>query len=352
VRAEILRRTLLGPLIVAASALLPALTQASAPQYHIARRLDLPGAGGWDLLTFEPGTERLFIAHGSEVLVVDTRRLALAGTIPQTPGVHGIALAPEFGRGYVSAGRASTIVVFDLKSLARLREIKSTGENPDEIIYDSFSHRVLAFNGRGRSVTAVDPKNDTVVGTLALDAKPEFAVSDGKGRVYVNLEDKSLLAVFDPKLLRILSVWPLSGCEEPSGLALDRAAGRLFAGCGNKVMVSVDAATGRVLGSAPIGSGVDGAGYDPAMKLAFASCGEGVLSVVRSAAGGAPEVVQSVITERGARTMALDERRHRVFLVTADLGPPPPATSEHPDPRPAIVPGTFRLLVLEAGGNP
>lgn len=330
----------------------PAKPAAASPQYRLTHRMDLPGDEGWDDLTFEPGGERLFISHGSEVLVVDTRSLKVVGTIPDTPGVHGIALAPELGRGYISAGRAGTIVVFDLKSLARLKDIKVTGENPDAIVYDAFSQRVFSFNGRGRNATAVDAKTDAVVGTIALDAKPEFAVSDGKGRIYVNLEDKNSLAAIDPQHLSVISVWPLTGCEEPSGLAFDAAGKRLFAGCDNKVMAVLDATSGRTLGTAPIGEGVDGARYDPAKHFAFASCGEGVLTVVRVGAGGAPEVVQSLTTERGARTMALDERGHRVFLVTANFGPPPPATPEHPHPRPAILPGTFRLLVVEPGPNP
>lgn len=341
---------LLGGALVAGVCMpMPALASpvTASPQYHIAQRVNLPGDEGWDDLTFDPTGERLFIAHGSQVLVVDTRRLTLAGTIADTPGVHGIALAPEVGHGYISAGRANAIVVFDLKSLGRIKEIKSTGENPDAIIYDPFSARVLAFNGRGRNMTAIDTKTDTVVGTLALDAKPEFAVTDGKGRVYVNLEDKSSLAAIDPQHLRVISVWPLTGCEEPSGLALDAAGKRLYAGCDNKVMVAVDATSGRVLGSAPIGDGVDGARYDSGEHLAFASCGEGVLTIVKAGAGGAPEVVQSLTTERGARTMALDERSHRAFLVTANFGPAPPATADHPHPRPAILPGTFRLLVAE-----
>jgi len=342
-----------GAALAPASALTASAAAASL-QYHITQRVALPGDEGWDDLTFEQGGERLFISHGSEVLVVNTRALKVVGTIADTPGVHGIALAPELGRGYISAGRANKIVVFDLKSLARTTEIKSTGENPDAIIYDPSSARVFAFNGRGRNMTAIDAKTDTVVGTLALDAKPEFAVSDGKGRIYVNLEDKNSLAAIDPKLLRVVSVWPLSGCEEPSGLALDAAGKRLFAGCDNKVMVALDATSGRILGSAPIGDGVDGARYDPALHLAFASCGEGVLTVVKAetGTGGAPEVVQSLVTERGARTMTLDERGHRVFLVTASFGPPPAATADHPHPRPAILPGTFRLLVAEPGRSP
>jgi DNA-binding beta-propeller fold protein YncE len=358
-RRELLRAPSRAPLLAAALAIaaVPASVaggaQAAAPaaQYHIVQQLPLPGDEGWDYLTFEQGGERLFIAHGSQVLVVDTRRPALAGTVADTPGAHGIALAPELGRGYVSAGRAGTVVVFDLKTLARLKEIKTTGDNPDAIVYDSFSHRVLTFNGRGRNATAIDARTDAVVGTLALDAKPEFAVSDGSGRIFVNLEDRNSIAVIDPQRLRVLSVWPLSGCEEPSGLAIDIAGKRLFSGCDNKVMLVVDAASGHVLGSVPIGEGVDATRFDPTTQLAFASCGEGVLTVARVGAGGVPEMAQSLTTQRGARTMALDEKSHRVFLVTASFGPPPPATPERPHPRPASLPGSFRLLILELAGT-
>jgi hypothetical protein len=267
--------------------------------------------------------------------------------------VHGIALAPDLGRGYISAGRSGTIIVFDLKTLKRLKEIKATGDNPDAIIYDAASHRVFSFNGRGRNATAIDARTDEVVGTIPLDAKPEFAVSDGKGHVYVNLEDKSSIAAIDPQQLTVTAVWPITGCEEPSGLALDAAGQRLFAGCDNKVMAVMDATSGKVLGTAPIGEGVDGAKYDPGARLAFASSGggEGVLTAVElKKSSGAPEVAQSLATQRGARTMALDEHTHRIYTVTANFGPPPAATPERPHPRPSILPGTFRVLVIEPTG--
>jgi len=323
----------------------------AAPQYRIAQEISLPGDDGWDYLTFDDGGHRLFIAHGTQVQVVDTDRLTLAGSIADTPGVHGTALATDVGHGYISAGRSGTIVVFDLKTLARLKEIKATGENPDAIIYDSATHRVFSFNGRGRNATVVDVKTDEVIATIPLDAKPEFAVSDGKGRVYVNLEDKSSIAQIDAQHLKVSAVWPIAGCEEPSGLAIDITGQRLFAGCGNKVMAVVDARSGRTIGTAPIGGGVDGAKYDSGTHLGFASCGEGVLTIIGQGAGGKPEVAQTLATQPGARTMALDEHAHHIFLVTASFGPPPAATPENPHPRPAIQPGTFRLLVL-APANP
>ncbi|MBV8973594.1 MAG: hypothetical protein JOY74_00610 [Sinobacteraceae bacterium] len=334
-----------------ATAALGGLTRQAeaAPQYRIAQEVSLPGDGGWDYLTFDDAGHRLFIAHGNEVQVVDADKLTLAGTIADTPGVHGIALAGDVGHGYISAGRSGTIVVFDLSSLERLKEIKATGANPDAILYDSATHRVFSFNGRGRNATVIDARTDEVIGTIALDAKPEFAVRDGEGRVYVNLEDKSSIAQIDAQHLRVSAVWPVSGCQEPSGLAIDVSGQRLFAGCDNKVLAVVDARSGRTLGTAPIGAGVDAATYDSGAHLAFASCGEGVLSVVATDAGGKPALVQTLPTQRGARTMALDEHAHRIFLVTATLGPAPAATAETPHPRPTIQPGTFRLLVAQPG---
>jgi DNA-binding beta-propeller fold protein YncE len=329
----------------------PAAAVTDGAHYRLAQQVPLPGDEGWDYLAFAPESHRLFISHGTRVLVVDAARLRVVGEVGDTPGVHGIALAPDLGRGFISAGSAGTIVVFDLKTLARLQEIRASGENPDAILYHRGARRVFTFNGRGRNVTAVEAATGEVAGTIALDARPEFAASDGAGPVYVNLVDKNSIAVIDPRDLKVMSVWPLTGCEGPSGLALDAAARRLFAVCGNKVMTVVDAVSGRVLGSAPIGAGVDAAAFDPAARLAFASCGEGVLTAVRVNPDGAPEVAQSVPTQRGARTMALDPRTHRIFLVTADFGPPPAPTAEQPHPRPPLLPGSFRLLVVAPGNT-
>ena len=321
--------------------------RAADPHYRLAHEVPLSGDEGWDYLAFEQGGHRLFIAHGTRVLVVDTDTLKPVGEVANTPGVHGIALAPELNKGYASAGRANMIVVFDLKTLGRLKEIKTTGDNPDAILYDAPSQRVLSFNGHGRNVTVVDATADTVVGTIAIDAKPEFAVADGKGRVFVNLEDKNSIAVLDPKALKVNAVWPVAGCEEPSGLAIDARHGWLFPACGNKIMAVVDNSSGKGLGTVPIGDGVDAAAFDPGTALAFASCGEGVLTAVRPDRNGRPEAAQSLTTQRGARTMALDLATHRIYTVTANFGPPPAATPEHPHPRGAQVPGSFRLLVLE-----
>jgi DNA-binding beta-propeller fold protein YncE len=328
---------------------LAAAQAAGTPHYRITQQLALPGDEGWDYLLYEQGGHRLFVSHGTRVLVIDTDKLALTGEIADTPGVHGIALAPELGRGYISAGRSNAVVVFDLKTLARLKEIKVTGENPDAILYDPATQRVFTFNGRGRNSTVIDAHTEEIVGTIPLDAKPEFAATDGKGRIYVNLEDRNSLAVIDAHKAAVVAKWPLAGCEEPSGLAMDAARGRLFPVCGNKVLAVVDASSGKLLGRAPIGEGVDAAGFDPGTSLVFASCGEGTLTVVRVGASGRPEVVQSAPTQRGARTMALDLEKHSVYLVTADFGPAPAPTAGQPHPRPKIVPGSVRVLLLESG---
>jgi DNA-binding beta-propeller fold protein YncE len=320
---------------------------APASAYHLAREIKLPGAEGWDYLTVDAARERLFIAHGTHVDVVDTTTFAPTGAIANTPGVHGVAIADPVGHGYVSAGASSTIVVFDLLSLARLAEIKSTGDNPDAILYEPTTQRVFAFNGRGRNVTAVDTAKNEVVGTIALDAKPEFAVVDGAGRIFANLQDRNSLAVIDARTLAVTAKWSLAGCEEPTGLAIDRLHRRLFVACSNKVMTIVDSTTGRSIAQAPIGAGVDGAAFDAQKQLAFASGGDGTLTVIREETPDRFSVVETVRTKPGARTLTLDERSHRVFLATAQRNPVPPATPQEPHPRPTVVPGTFEVLVVE-----
>ncbi|MBV9344046.1 MAG: YncE family protein [Gammaproteobacteria bacterium] len=335
-----------GAVLCALPLALPALPAAAAPAYTVVRTVTLGGEGGWDYLSLAPKSGRLFIAHGTQVEVIDTRTLQPVGSVADTPGVHGIAPVEELGRGYISAGRADAIVEFDLASLKRLKEIKSTGKNPDAIIYDPAARRVWAFNGHSNNATVIDTDKDEVTGTVALSGKPEFAASDGQGRVYVNIEDQGKIAVLDARELRVIAEWPLPGCEEPSGLAINAAGGQLFSACSNRTLVALDTHDGHVLGTAPIGAGVDAAAYDPQARLIFASCGEGVLSVLSQDASGAPRPAQAAVTARGARTMALDALRHRVYLVTADFGPAPAASAEQPHPRPAPVAGSFKLLVL------
>lgn len=297
-------------------------------------------------MTLDAAARRLYVSRGTRVLVLDADSEKTVGEVSGTQGVHGIAIAPESHRGFTSNGRSSTVTIFDTATLARVAEVKTTGENPDAILYDTASRRVFTFNGRGKNATAIDVSSSAVAGTIPLGGKPEFGVADGKGRVFVNIEDTNEIAVIDSRELRVGSRWPLPGCEEPTGLALDRVHRRLFSVCHNKTMVVLDAGTGRVVASLPIGESVDAAAYDPATSLAFASNGEGTLTVVKEDGPDSFRVLETATTQRGARTMALDEKTHRIFLATADFGPPPAATAEQPRPRPPVVPNSFAILVL------
>jgi len=342
-------RTTLRPVVfLVTSLVVPSAARAEqAPRYRVVQRVRVGGDGGWDYLTVDSPARRLYVTHGTRVLVFDADTLAPVGEIPGTAGVHGVALAPDLGRGFTSNGRTSTITIFDLKTLKVIDEVKVTGENPDAILYDPASKQVFAFNGRSANVTVLDAATGKVNGTVALGGKPEFAATDLEGRIFVNIEDKSEVAVLDARSLEVLKRWPLAPCEEPSGLAIDRKGKKLFVGCSNRMMAILDTTTGAVVATVPIGEGVDANAFDPETGLAFSSNGEGTLTVARQDSPGRFSVVESVQTQRGARTMALDEKTHRIFLVTAEFGPPPSPTAEQPHPRPSLVPGTFTLLVAD-----
>ncbi|HEY0386150.1 MAG TPA: hypothetical protein VGC64_09070 [Pyrinomonadaceae bacterium] len=319
---------------------------ASPSGYHLIKQLKLGGDGGWDALTFDAKTHRLYISRSTHVMIVDVDSGVLVGDIPDTPGVHGIALVPDLNKGFTSNGRDSTVTVFDLKTLKVLKQIP-VGKNPDAIIYDAASKRVFTFNGASNDATAIDPQAETVAGTIALDGKPEFAETDENGHLFVNLEDKSVIAELDSRKLTVLARWPLAPGEEPSGIAFDRRHKRLFAACSNKLMVVLNAENGKVITTVPTGSGVDGAGFDGGTEMAFSSNGgDGTLTVIHEDSPEKFSVVENVATQRGARTMTVDPKTHRVFLVTAEFGPPPAPTKERPRPRPSIVPGTFTLLIV------
>jgi YVTN family beta-propeller protein len=331
-------------LIFSQGAALEAQTK-PAPAYHVIKQFKLGGEGGWDYLTIDPKARRLYVSHATHVMVVDADTGAVVGDIPDTSGVHGIAIVEDEGKGYTSNGRTSTVTVFDLKTLKALKQIP-VGKNPDAIIYDAASKRIFTMNGASKDATAIDVKTDTVVGTVALGGRPEFAVTDEKGHVFVNLEDKSAIAEFDSRKLAVEANWPIAPAEEPSGLAFDRKHRRLFSVGSNKLMAVVNADTGKVVATVPIGEGVDAAGFDPDTALAFSSNGEGTLTVIHEDSPDKFTVLENASTQRGARTMALDTKTHQVYLVTAQFGPPPAPTPERPRPRPSIIPGSFILLVV------
>ncbi|HEV7674544.1 MAG TPA: YncE family protein [Candidatus Angelobacter sp.] len=321
--------------------------KAFAPaQYQVKQKYVLGGDGGWDYLTFDEAGKRLFISRGTHVMVVDPYKGAVVGDIPDTAGVHGIAIASDLGKGFTSNGRDNTVTVFDLKTLKQTAKIKIEGENPDAIIYDPFSKRVFTFNGRSKNATVIDAEKGTVVGNIPLDGKPEFGVSDGKGIVFVNIEDKNEVTSIDAKKATVVKSWPLAPCEEPSGLAIDQKSRRLFAGCGNKMMAVVDADSGKVIATPAIGEGVDANAFDADKQLAFSSNGrDGNLTVVHEDSPDKFSVVENAPTQKFARTMALDTTNHDVYLVTAEIEEAPPA-KEGERPRRSMKPGTFTLLVV------
>jgi DNA-binding beta-propeller fold protein YncE len=341
------RKNLMRPWLRASLTLLVAAAAlaASGPGYKVVNTYKVGGDGGWDYLTADASARRLYISRGTHVIVVDLDTGKTVGDIADTPGVHGIALAPELGRGFTSNGREGTVSIFDLKTLATSSKVK-VGDNPDAILYDPATKRVFTFNGRSQDSTAIDATNGTVLGTIKLDGKPEFAASDGKGGVFVNIEDKSELTAIDANKLAVKATWPLAPCTEPSGLSIDRKNRRLFAGCDNKMMAVVNADTGKVLATPAIGDGVDATAFDDETGMAFASCGEGVLTVVREESPDKFSVAENVPTQQGARTLAVDSKTHNVLVVTAKFGPPPAPTADNPHPRRTILSDSFVVLVV------
>jgi DNA-binding beta-propeller fold protein YncE len=325
---------------------LPALAL-SQSGYHVAKRIATGGEGGWDYLSVDTVRHHLFVSRGTHVQVVDLDRDTLVGDIPNTAGVHGIAFAQSLGRGFTSNGRDTSVTIFDLGTLVPIKVVKVTGLNPDAILFDDVSGRVFALNHTGASVTAIDAATGTVVGTAPLSGTAETGQSDGAGTIFVNVENRNAIDAIDTKTLAVNAHIELPGCEEPTGMGIDRAKGRLWVGCGgNKAMAIVDYRTRRLLATIPVGEGVDASDFDPATGLAFASAGDGTLAIVRE---DSPNhfVVESVPTARGARTMALDLRTHRIYLSSAQYGPMPAPTADRPRPRAPIIPGSFTILVVD-----
>ena len=321
----------------------PALLAAQQP-YKILDKWKIGGDGGWDYLLVDSQAHRLYLTRGARVEVLDTQTGKSVGTIAGLHGTHGIALDDAGKFGYISDGGGIGVVIFDRATLATVATIPA-GTNPDGIVFEPATQSVWAFNGRSKDVSVIDAATRKVVATIPLPGKPEFPAVDGKGTVFDNIEDKNEIVRLDAHTDKLTAEWPLSGCDGPSGLAFDVAGGRLFPVCGGKQMAVVDSSNGKVLANPAIADGPDAAGWDGAHKLAFASCGEGILAVVDAAASGYP-TIESLPTQRGARTMAYDAATDRVYLVTAELGPRPDPTPENPRPRPAIVPSSFVVLVV------
>ena len=316
--------------------------------YNIAQRIHLDGDGGWDYLNADDATGLLYVSHGKMVNVVDMSTGKSVATITDVNGVHGIAIAPEFNKGFITNGPDSNVTVFSTKDYSVIEKVKVTGKGPDAIIYEPFTRSIITWNGRTSNATVIDAKTDKVIQTIPLAGKPEAAVSDGKGKVFVNIEDKSEVCMINVKTWKVEQTWSIAPGEEPSGLALDNETHRLFSAT-SKLMVVLDAETGKVITTLPTGDRVDGAGFDPILKRAYSSCGEGLLTVIQEENKDSFKVIANVPTQAGAKTISVSQKTHKIYLSTAEFGPTPEKTAENPRPRPTVKPGTFTILVVEPG---
>jgi YVTN family beta-propeller protein len=321
-------------------------THAAEGQYHFLKEIPVGGEGSWDYLSVDEAGRRLYVSHATKVVVIDLDKETVAGEITDTPGVHGLAPAPDLGRGFVSNGRENKASIVDLKTLQTLSKVE-TGQNPDGMLYEPSRQEAYMFNGRSASATVIDGKTDKVIATIELNGKPEFATADPHaGRVYDNLEDKSEVVAIDIKAHQVVNRWPVAPGEEPSGMAIDVAHHRLFLGCGNKKMVMMDNTTGKVVADVPIGAGVDACAFDPATQLAFASCGDGTVTIAHEVAADKLTVVQTLKTEPRAKTMTIDPKTHKIYLGSAKF-----EAAAAGEKRPHMVANSFKILVYgpEAG---
>jgi len=337
---------MLHRIFMTAGLALPLAVSAATPDgnTHVLERWALPGDGGWDYLAVDDVAHRLYLSRATHVAVVDTTTGKFVGDIDDTPGVHGIAIARDLGRGYITAGKADQVKVFDLATRAVSASIP-VGTKPDAVLYDAPTHRVIAFNGHGDSASVIDALDNKVITTLKLGGGPEFARSDEAGHVYVNLEDKNQLAAIDLATLTVTAHWALPGCDGPTGLALDAVHHRSFSVCANAAMTILDTDSGRALATLPIGHGVDGAVFDPATGNAYSANGEGTLTVVHEVDPEHFKVLETVSTVPGARTITLDTAAHRLYLPSAGLGPVTPGMFDS-HPKPPILPNSFFVLVV------
>jgi DNA-binding beta-propeller fold protein YncE len=339
-----MKKTILVCILALAANCFVAGAYAADSGYHLLKRIEVGGAGGWDYLTVDSAARRLYLSRSTHVTVVDLDSEKVVGDIPNTPGVHGIALAPELNRGFTSNGKANTATIFDLKTLKVLGEVK-TGTNPDCIIYDSASKRVFTFNGRSNDATIFQAATGKLVRTLKLGGKPEFAAADGKGKVYVNIADANKVVEIDSFAPHISRRFTLNSCQAPTGMGLDAEGGRIFSGCRNQIMTVLDVRAG-VVASVPIGAKVDANAFDSETGLAFSSNGDGTLTIAHESSPGKFEVVETVATQAGSRTMALDPKTHIIYLPAARFSQPKESALDDSPLRPVMEPGSFEVLVV------
>jgi YVTN family beta-propeller protein len=330
--------------IIFCSLILATNSYAGDSGYHIIKRLKVSGDGSWDYLTIDESARRLYISRSTHVMIIDIDKDKIVGDIPDTPGVHGIAVAPEFNRGFTSNGKADTVTIFNLKTLKVISNVK-TGGNPDAILYDPASKTVFTFNGKSKDATVINARSGKVIQTIPLGGKPEYSATDGKGKIYVNIEDTNEVVEIDSVKAVISKRFSLPGCDEPSGMGLNAEKGVVFSGCHNKVMTILHTKTGKV-STVPIGSGVDGNGFDAEVGLAFSSNGDGTLTIVREASSGNYEVVENIATQVRAKTMTVDPKTHNLYIPAAQFEQPKEPAKQGTRQRPAMVKGSFEILVV------
>lgn len=326
--------------------LLSATTAFTQSNYQIVNRIHLEGNGGWDYLTLDEGASRLFVSHGSVTQIIDLTKNKLLATIPDTKGVHGIALATDLNKGFISNGRDTSVTIIDLKTLKTIDKVNVTGNNPDAILYDPFSRKVFTFNGRSSNSTVIDANTNKVIATIPLIGKPEFSVTDLKGSIYVNIEDKSSICKINTTTLKVEQTWSIAPGEEPSGLAIDLKNHLLFSVCSNKLMMVINTDNGKVISSLKIGENVDGVSFDPVLNRIYSSNGDGTLTVVQEENENTFSVLENFPTQKGARTITINTKNHQVYLPTAEYGETPTATAENPRPRATLKPDSFTILEI------
>ena len=323
-------------------AMISSLSLNAQSNLKLVNKIHVEGDGGWDYISVDELNGRIFVSHAMVAQAIDIKTGKLAGTIPDTKGIHGIAIAAGLNKGFTSNGRDSSVTVFNLKTLAVITKIKINAKNPDAICYDPFSQKIFTFNGGSSNATVIDAKTNKVITNIPLEGKPEFSVTDGKGKIFVNIEDKSSMNVINTATLKAEKRWSIAPGEEPSGLAIDLENNRLFSVCSNKLMVVSDAKTGKVITTLPIGDRCDGVAFDPGTKRAYSSNGEGTITVVKQLNKDSYKVLETIATQKGARTITIDNKTHHLYLPTADYGATPSGGG-----RPAIKPDSFVILDIE-----
>ena len=323
-----------------------AMATPAAAGYRLLQTIPVLGDDGWDHPTVDSAARRLYVTHGTHVVVIDVDSGRLVGKIDNTPGVHFTVIDPELDHGFISNGGAARLTIFNTKTLATIGEVKSTGENPGPTVFDPATKRIFTFNLKTHNATVVDSKEGKVVGAFDLGGRPELVGADAKGNVFVNLVQKNVVLQINARNMTPGQTWPVTPCQGPRTMAVDQTNGRLFIGCANRRMVILDSNNGHVIGSVPIGSGPDDSAYDPETRLIYTSNGDGTVSVIQQESPDKYSVIETIKTAPGARNMALDLKTKKIFLPLSDRGPPPPPTAQTPNPRGAFIPGTFRILVF------